>query len=391
MRAACQNLHGMARTIALPYSPDEREALALLFLPFLLVASAVVVSQTARNLAAHRELVAVHAPGPELPRIETIASAPPPAEQSPAEGSLPALAAVPATPPPATAPEIALLEPSPALRALPAPRAQPAAPLAAVDGGETLPPVAPATLDTYEADADGRPAPRLCLAEDAEKKLIANALPVATQSLTREAFGERLAAAAEAQVGALVIYNDRYRSIRYPMGDVAPLFGVCTDVVVRAYRALGVDLQPLVHLARAGSGDTSIDHRRTEVLRRFFAKENASLPVTPYAEDYQPGDIVTYYRPQNRHNRSHIAIVSRVVAPSGRPMVVHNRGWGPQLEDALFVDEITGHYRYSGPSPAREAALGAPVRRPAGASSAVLPASLSVPSTAGDTPATSAP
>jgi len=138
------------------------------------------------------------------------------------------------------------------------------------------------------------------------------------------------------------------------MGDVPPLFGVCTDVVVRAYRALGLDLQKLVHEAKSGSGDKNIDHRRTEVLRRFFKARGESLPITAFVEDYLPGDIVTYYRPQNRNNRSHIAIVSAMVAPSGRPMIIHNRGWGPQIEDALFVDQITGHYRYNGPPPKQD-------------------------------------
>jgi uncharacterized protein YijF (DUF1287 family) len=161
-------------------------------------------------------------------------------------------------------------------------------------------------------------------------------------------FGVHLAAAARAQLDNFVVYNDRYQQLAYPMGDVPEMFGVCTDVVVRAYRALGVDLQVLVHEARVGSGDTSIDHRRTEVLRRFFAAYGEQLAVTSFPEDYRPGDIVTYYRPQNRSSRSHIAIVSDVIAPSGRPMIVHNRGWGPQMEDALFVDQITGHYRYFG-------------------------------------------
>ena len=161
-------------------------------------------------------------------------------------------------------------------------------------------------------------------------------------------FGLRLAAVARAQIADFVIYNDKYTRISYPMGDVSPLFGVCTDVVIRAYRAIGLDLQLLVHLARSGSGDTSIDHRRTEVLRRYFAAYGETLPISQFAEDYLPGDIVTYYRPQNRRSSAHIAVVSDVIAPSGRPMIVHNRGWGPQLEDALFVDQITGHYRYAG-------------------------------------------
>ncbi|MCB1504506.1 MAG: DUF1287 domain-containing protein [Hyphomicrobiaceae bacterium] len=163
-------------------------------------------------------------------------------------------------------------------------------------------------------------------------------------------FGARLAEAARRQLSSFVIYDDAYRSITYPRGDVPPLYGVCTDVVIRAYRALGIDLQVAVQKARVGSGDRNIDHRRTETLRRFFARVGENLPVTSYAEDFLPGDIVTYARPQNTgsSSRSHIAIVSDVVAPSGRPMILHNRGWGPQLEDALFVDRITGHYRYAG-------------------------------------------
>jgi uncharacterized protein YijF (DUF1287 family) len=196
-----------------------------------------------------------------------------------------------------------------------------------------------------EATGEGEPGARVCMAD-------ARSPPVQTPrvdaSIDPAQFGLKLAAAARSQVGDFVIYNDKYRRISYPMGDVAPLFGVCTDVVVRAYRALGLDLQVLVHLARAGSGDTNIDHRRTEVLRRFFSAYGETIAISQFAEDYLPGDIVTYYRPQNRYSRSHIAVVSDAIAPSGRPMIVHNRGWGPQLEDALFVDQITGHYRYAG-------------------------------------------
>lgn len=161
-----------------------------------------------------------------------------------------------------------------------------------------------------------------------------------------EDFGERLAIAAREQTSEFVVYNDAYRRIAFPMGDVNPMYGVCTDVLIRAYRAVGVDLQEQVAKARVGSGDTSIQHRRVDTLRKFFKVKGASLPITSYPEDYRPGDVVSYYRPQNAHSRTHIAIVSDVVAPSGRLMIVHNRGWGPQLEDALFVDQITGHYRY---------------------------------------------
>ncbi len=161
-------------------------------------------------------------------------------------------------------------------------------------------------------------------------------------------FGRALAAAALRQTTEFVVYTDTYRKLAYPMGDVPALFGVCTDVVIRAYRTLGIDLQALVHAARIGSADTSIAHRRTFTLRRYFASRGASVPITDFAEDYLPGDIVTYDRPQNSGSRDHIAIVTDILAPSGRPMIVHNRGWGPQLEDALFVDRITGHYRYRG-------------------------------------------
>ncbi len=169
-----------------------------------------------------------------------------------------------------------------------------------------------------------------------------------------EKFGKLLAAAAEAQTRKLVIYTDKYRHIGFPMGDVPDMYGACTDVVVRAYRALGIDLQELVHKARLGTGDPSIDHRRTKTLRRFFEKHGNSIPVTDFPEDYHPGDIVTYYRAEGRGSQSHIAIVSDAIAPSGRPMIVHNRGWGPQVEDALFAHQVTGHYRYAGVDAAAE-------------------------------------
>lgn len=164
-------------------------------------------------------------------------------------------------------------------------------------------------------------------------------------SLPASSFGHAIAAAARAQTGAFVIYNARYVHIPYPGGDTQPLYGVCTDVVIRAYRTLGVDLQELIQASRLGRGDTSIDHRRVEVLRRFLTRHGTSLPVSEFAEDYRPGDIVTYHRPEGRVSQHHIAIVSDEIAPSGRPLIVHNRGWGPQVEDALFVDRITGHYR----------------------------------------------
>lgn len=173
--------------------------------------------------------------------------------------------------------------------------------------------------------------------------------PVATSPAPADPveFGRALASAAAAQMKTITIYSDKYRSLAFPMGDVPRIYGVCTDVVIRAYRALGIDLQARVHAARIGSGDVSIAHRRVFTLRRYFASRGASLPVTNFGEDYLPGDIVTYYRPQNSGSRDHIAIVAAEMGPSGLPMIIHNRGWGVQMEDALFVNQVTGHYRYT--------------------------------------------
>lgn len=173
---------------------------------------------------------------------------------------------------------------------------------------------------------------------------------IPSASIPPAQFGSALAAAAEAQTREFVVYDDEYRVIRYPGGDVATLYGVCTDVIIRAYRALGIDLQRLVHESQVGSGDTNISHRRTEALRRFFKKVGASVAITDFAEDYLAGDVITYHRPQNSSSTDHIAIVSNVTGPSGRLMIVHNRGFGPQVEDALFVNDMTGHFRYFGPA-----------------------------------------
>ncbi len=169
-----------------------------------------------------------------------------------------------------------------------------------------------------------------------------------------DSFGLALAASARRQLESFVIYNDRYTRLKYPMGDVHPMYGVCTDVIIRAYRDLGIDLQELVQTTKTGSGDPNIDHRRVDTLRKFFSRFGESLPISSFPEDYKPGDIVSYWRPQNRHSRTHIAVVSDQTGPSGRPLIIHNRGWGPQQEDGLFVDEITGHYRFTGLRPGRQ-------------------------------------
>lgn len=156
----------------------------------------------------------------------------------------------------------------------------------------------------------------------------------------------------------VVRYDGSYRAIPYPNGDVPENVGVCTDVLIRSYRAIGIDLQRLVHedmsadfaayprnwgLARP---DTNIDHRRVPNLRRFFERHGKSLVVSDNPADYQPGDIVTWMLPGNN---PHIGIVTNEMSADGeRPLIVHNIGLGPKKDDMLFLFQITGHYRYLG-------------------------------------------
>lgn len=152
------------------------------------------------------------------------------------------------------------------------------------------------------------------------------------------------------------IYDGSYRVIGYPMGDVPNDRGVCTDLIIRAYRALGVDLQVLVHEDMKGhfaeypqvwglrKPDRNIDHRRVPNLQKFLERAGARLRVSTAAGDYKPGDLVTWMLPGNL---PHIGIISDQNVPgSSRPKVIHNIGAGPVEDDILFAHPITGHYRY---------------------------------------------
>ncbi len=173
------------------------------------------------------------------------------------------------------------------------------------------------------------------------------AVPVAGKTAT-------LLAAAHEQTQHLVLYDSGYTRIPYPNGDVAPGKGVCADVIIRAYRSLGIDLQRLVHEdMRANfdlypktwglkAPDSNIDHRRVPNLRVFFARFGQSLPVSQDPSSWKPGDLIT-----NQPSGPHIAIVSDRMAPmSNRPMVIQNIGWGVREDDQLLRYPITGHYRY---------------------------------------------
>ena len=174
-----------------------------------------------------------------------------------------------------------------------------------------------------------------------------------------ESYAQRLVAAAVEQTRASVTYDGSYRRIAYPGGDVPADIGVCADVIIRAYRRVGVDLQVKVHedmrrALRGVSEDLGLEAARHEHRSSAGAEPSHLSPeragaeraVSSSAPDYQPGDVVTWTVPRNL---PHIGIVSSEVAPSGRPMMVHNIGRGPELEDMLFQFPITGHYRYKAP------------------------------------------
>jgi uncharacterized protein YijF (DUF1287 family) len=168
---------------------------------------------------------------------------------------------------------------------------------------------------------------------------------------------EALIAAAIAQTKQTVIYDGSYRRIAYPGGDVPTDRGVCTDVVIRAYRAIGIDLQQRVHedmrnnfpaypkLWGMTKADANIDHRRVPNLQTYFKRQRAQLSGTANPSDYHAGDLVTWMLPGNL---PHIGIVTTQRSTDGnRPLIVHNIGRGPKLEDMLFAYPITGHYRFA--------------------------------------------
>lgn len=153
-----------------------------------------------------------------------------------------------------------------------------------------------------------------------------------------------------------VTYDPSYFSIAYPNGDVPSDKGVCTDVIIRAYRKIGIDLQERVHRDMKAhfqeypkiwglrSTDTNIDHRRVPNLMTYFKRQGASLPISNQAADYLPGDVVCW---NLGGGTTHIGIVSRNKSRDGhRYLIVHNIGRGQVLEDCLFDFKIIGHYRY---------------------------------------------
>ena len=181
-------------------------------------------------------------------------------------------------------------------------------------------------------------------------------------SPARQQFLQKIVDAAVERTHHIVRYDPAYVRIPYPNGDVPANTGVCTDEIIRAYRAVSIDLQKEVHedMLRNFSAypnqrrwllahtDTNIDHRRVPNLMVFFTRKGEQLPVSERSEDYSPGDLVTW---DLGGNVPHIGItVDRKSERTGHYLIVHNIGRGPQMEDVLFNWKITGHYRYFGPS-----------------------------------------
>jgi len=173
-------------------------------------------------------------------------------------------------------------------------------------------------------------------------------------------FVANLVKAAKERTTHSVTYDGTYYSISYPNGDVPTNIGVCTDVVIRSFRKVGVDLQKEVHEDMENNfgvypskriwgltkPDKNIDHRRVPNLQVYFTRYGDSLPVTTKASDYLPGDLVTWNLPGNL---PHIGIIIDKISPDGnRPLIAHNIGRGPKIDDILFDFVLTGHYRYTG-------------------------------------------
>ena len=166
----------------------------------------------------------------------------------------------------------------------------------------------------------------------------------------------RVIEAAVAQVNVTKRYDPAYVKLAYPNGDVPLETGVCSDVLIRAFRAVGVDLQKEVHEDMRRSfavypkrwglkrPDTNIDHRRVPNLMTYFKRRGKAVPVTTNAGDYRPGDVVAW---DLGGGITHIGLMTNIPAEDGgRLRVVHNIGAGAQVEDVLFSWKIIGHYRF---------------------------------------------
>lgn len=171
-------------------------------------------------------------------------------------------------------------------------------------------------------------------------------------------FAEKLSNAAIQIIDKDVVYTPDYVKLKYPNGDVPAKTGVCTDVIIRAYRKLNIDLQKEIHEDMAANftkypnlkkwglktTDKNIDHRRVPNLEIFFGRKGKTLSITQNANDYKTGEIVTW---MINDKLPHIGIITHLKSKDGkRNLIVHNVGNGQVLEDCLFSYTIVGHFQY---------------------------------------------
>lgn len=174
--------------------------------------------------------------------------------------------------------------------------------------------------------------------------------------ITSEEIKKMLASAME-QTKTTRSYDPAYIVLAYPNGDVPPETGVCSDVVIRAFRRAGMDLQKEIHEDMLKnfaaypkkwglkSPDANIDHRRVPNLQTFFTRRGKSLAITNSGADYNPGDVVAWHL--DNRGTTHIGLVSNIWnEKTKRYAIIHNIGGGTNAEDVLFDWKIVGHYRY---------------------------------------------
>ena len=161
---------------------------------------------------------------------------------------------------------------------------------------------------------------------------------------------EVLIKAARSQVGVTKFYDSSYVKRKYPMGDIPIIRGVCTDVIVRAFRKVGIDLQKEIYLDKKAHPkrykglyytdrlDPNIDHRRVKNLQAYFAAKGYRVKGA-----FKPGDIVVWKLPGS--NLDHIGLCSDKLNSKGEPLIIHNVGYGAKEEDVLREYKIVDHFR----------------------------------------------
>ncbi len=180
-------------------------------------------------------------------------------------------------------------------------------------------------------------------------------IALALLTTAQSPFKEKLSDAGISLSKDFVTYDGSYRNIKYPNGDVPPHIGVCTDVIIRAYRKVGIDLQKLIHediitnrslYKGIKKPDTNIDHRRVPNMCKFFKNNGKSLTISDNPKDYKPGDII-WWKIGGPSGMNHVGLVVNKKSTDGkRYLVVHNIGGGQNIDDFLFRAYIHGHYSY---------------------------------------------